>query len=349
LTGYADVESTIAAINKGEIHRYVTKPWDDNDLVVMVRQGLERRHLEQENRRLEALTRNQNEQLLKLNTGLELLVEQRTGELRGARDALAGANTKLRAAFVTSIKVFSNLVELREGRNGGHSRRVAGLAQRLAVRLGMNGQEAQEVMLAALLHDIGKIGMRDVFFTKPVNELSPEESAELKHHPVRGETALMALEQLRGVALLIRSHHERFDGLGYPYGLAGDAIPLGARILALVNDCDSLQHGSMTGKAQTPAQVRNFVQLASGKRYDPAVVAALFAEIGAPAKPAAVLEVSLRPADLKPGMVLTQDLISAEGAMLLAADYVLDENLIRQIQSYSHANGQKLTLNVRLP
>ena len=348
LTGYADVESTIAAINKGEIHRYVTKPWDDNDLVVMVRQALEKRHLEQENRRLEALIRTQNEQLLKLNTGLEVLVEKRTGELRGARDALAGANINLKSAFITSIKVFSNLVELREGGSGGHSRRVADLAQRLAVRLGMSGPEAHEVMLAALLHDIGKIGMRDVFFTKPVNQLTAEELAELKHHPVRGETALMALEQLRGVALLIRSHHERFDGIGYPHGLAGTAIPLGARILALANDCDSLRHGTMTGKAVAPEEVRRFIQLASGKRYDPAVVAALFEELGTPAVSAPVREVPLRPANLKPGMILAEDLINAEGAMLLAADYVLDENLIRQIQSYTHAHGQKLTLNVRL-
>ena len=348
LTGYADVESTIAAINKGEIHRYVSKPWDDNDMLVMVRQALEKRHLEQENRRLEALTVRQNEQLQTLNAGLETQVEQRTAELRGARDALAGANNKLKTAFLTSIKVFSNLIELREGRRGGHSRRAAELARRLAVRLGMSGPEAQEVMLAALLHDIGKIGMRDAFFTKPVNELSPDELAELKHHPVRGETALMALEQLRGVALLIRSHHERFDGFGYPHGLAGTAIPLGARILALANDCDSLQHGAMTGKAVAPEEVLRFIQLASGKRYDPAVVAALFDELGTPAVRPAAREIPLRPADLKPGMVLAEDLISAEGAMLLAADYVLDENLIRQIHSYSHVNGRKLTLNVRL-
>lgn len=349
LTGYADVESTIAAINKGEIHRYVSKPWDDHNMLVMVRQTLEKRYLEQENRRLEALTLRQNEQLQALNAGLEAQVEQRTGELRGARDALAGANNKLKTAFLTSIKVFSNLIELREGRGGGHSRRVADLARRLAVRLGMSGPEAQEVMLAALLHDIGKIGMGDVFFTKPANALSVEELAELKQHPVRGETALMALEQLRGVALLIRSHHERFDGFGYPHGLAGTAIPLGARVLALANDCDSLQHGSMTGKPVAPEEVQRFVQLASGKRYDPAVVAALFEDWGAPAVRPSARELPVRPADLKPGMVLTEDLLSTEGAMLLAADYVLDENLIRQIQSYSHANGQKLSLNVRLP
>lgn len=344
LTGYADVESTMAAINKGEIHRYISKPWDDGDMIVMVRQSLERRGLERENKRLVALTQRQNAELQALNAGLEGEVEARTAELRGARDALERSHSKLKTTFLTSIKVFSNLSELREGGQTGHSRRVADLAQ----RLGLTGAQIQEIMLAGLLHDIGKIGMPDALLARASGALSPEDMVVFKRHPVRGETALMPLDHLRGVAALIRAHRERFDGYGYPDGISGLAIPLGARILAVASDYDSLQQGSITGKRVAPEEARALILRASGKRYDPTVVKALLEELGTPAAATPAREATVGAADLKPGMVLTRDLISGEGVMLLAADYVLDDTLIRRIQSYAHVDSRRLALHVRL-
>jgi len=346
LTGYADVESTIAAINKGEIHRYISKPWDDEEMLLMVRQALERRRLEQENRRLEALARRQNEELRQLNEGLEALVEQRTGELRQSNSALAGANDKLKTGFLTSIKVFSNLIELREGREAGHSRRVADLSRRIAKRMGMSAADGQDVMVAAMLHDIGKIGLPDSLLAKSAAAMNAEELALMKKHTIKGETALMPLDQLRGVARLVRAHHERFDGLGYPDGLAGDAIPLGARILAVVNDFDAMQIGTLAPKRMPASEAQDYIKRTSGKRYDPQVVAAFLAEQGAAAPPQ-VRDRRVSPDDLRPGMVLTRDLISDEGVLLLATDYVLDMALIKQMQDFQSVDGRPLVLHVR--
>lgn len=346
LTGYSDVESTIAAINKGEIHRYVAKPWDDSEMLLIVRQALERRRLEQENRRLEALTKFQNEELRQLNEGLEALVEQRTGELRTSNTALAGANDKLKTGFLTSIKVFSNLIELREGREAGHSRRVADLARRIAKRMGMNANDEQDVMVAALLHDIGKIGLPDVLLAKSSSVMTPPELAQLKRHASKGETALMPLDQLRGVAKLVRSHHERVDGAGYPDGLAGDAIPLGARILSVCNDYDALQIGTLGPKRMSATEAANYISRTVGKRYDAAVVAAFNQERSNNTKPQA-RDLCLTPKDLLPGMVLTRDLMSDEGVLLLATDYVLDETLIKQMLDFEAVDGKPLLLHVR--
>lgn len=118
LTGYADVGSTIAAINKGEIYRYIAKPWDDNDIVLTVRHALERKNLELEKQRLEALTLKQNEELKDLNANLEAKVRERTEEVRQTMGLLEVAHKQLKESYLTSLKVFSNLMELREGAMG---------------------------------------------------------------------------------------------------------------------------------------------------------------------------------------------------------------------------------------
>ena len=142
LTGYADISSTIAAINRGEVYRYVAKPWDDNDLLLLVRDSLESARLRNENTRLQALTQSQNEQLKGLNASLEDKVVQRTAEIEQINSFLNLANDRLKQNFLVSIKVFSGLMELRGGAMAGHSRRVADLVRKLARRLGRRSQSA---------------------------------------------------------------------------------------------------------------------------------------------------------------------------------------------------------------
>ncbi len=339
LTGYADMDSTIAAINEGQIYRYISKPWNDGEVSLTVREALERQGLLREKARLEALTAQQNEELKVLNAGLEEKVRERTEELRRAHE-------RLKRSFFTSIQVFANLIELRGGNMAGHSRRVADLARKIAAAMGMDGRQCNDIFLAGLLHDIGKIGLPDALLAKPPSKMNGDELGQWRKHPAKGEQVLMALEDLRGAARLIRSHHERFDGQGYPDGLAGLAIPQGARILALANEYDGHLHGTLTGTRLGEDDAKKLVLQGRGKRYDPAVVDAFLALFGAPPEPPTD-EIAVIPAELRPGMFLARDLISPEGVLLLATDYMLDENLIRQIRDYERSEGGRLTLYVR--
>jgi response regulator RpfG family c-di-GMP phosphodiesterase len=128
----------------------------------------------------------------------------------------------------------------------GHSRRVADLARKIALKLNFPATEAQDVMLAGLLHDVGKIGLPDELLSKPVSHMSGDELGLLRKHPVTGQAALMGLENLRKAGTFIRGHHERWDGQGYPDRLSGLAIPYGARVLAVANDFDALQIGTLS-------------------------------------------------------------------------------------------------------
>ncbi|MDD5176668.1 MAG: response regulator [Sterolibacterium sp.] len=347
LTGYADIDSTIEAINQGRIFRYIAKPWDDQDVRLIVRHALERQQLEHDKRRLEALTQRQNEELRELNASLEARVEKRTAELRLSHDALAVANEKLKTSFLTSIKVFSNLIELNEGARAGHSRRVADLSQRIAVKLGLDRAAVQDVILAGLLHDIGMIGLPDALLVKPPSQMNATQLGLYKKHPGKGEAALMALDSLRNAARLLRSHHERHDGQGYPDGLGGTDIPLGARILAVANDYDSLQIGTFSDKRLSSAEGIAFIQQSRGKRYDPQVVDAFVSLDGSESAGKALKEWALAAEALRPGMVLSRNLISHEGALLLAADYLLDDSLIKQIRDYANSEEESVVIHVR--
>jgi len=347
LTGHSDIASTIEAINQGRIFRYIAKPWNDQDVRLIVRHALERKLLERDKRRLEALTQRQNEELREMNASLEARVDKRTEELRLSHDALAAANEKLKTGFLTSIKVFSNLIELNEGARAGHSRRVADLSQRIAIKLGLGRPAVQDVMLAGLLHDIGMIGLPDAVLAKPASQMNAKEFGLFKKHPRKGESALMALDSLRSAARLLRSHHERYDGQGYPDGLTGMDIPLGARILAVANDYDSLQIGTFNANRLSSAEALAFIQKSRGKRYDPQVVDAFASLDGSESADKALKEWALSPEALRPGMVLSRNLISHEGALLLAADYLLDDSLIKQIRDYADSEEESVVIHVR--
>lgn len=347
LTGYADIHSILGAINRGEIYRYVTKPWDDNDILLVVRHALERKALEDEKRRLEILTVAQNEELKELNADLEGKVVQRTAELRKVHDELLVSHEKLKTNFLTSIKVFSNMIEMRGANLAGHSRRVADLARKIANRMEVETREAQDIFVAGLLHNIGKIGFSDDLLAMPVALMNGDYLGMYQKYPVRGEQLLMPLEDLRETARIVRSHQERFNGEGYPDKLSRHDIPLGARILALASDYDNLQIGTFTRRQFRAADAAELIVKSRSTRYDPEVVQAfqdiIYGRTAVEVQP----EVPVTVAHLKAGMILTRDLVGPDGSLLLAANHPLSERLIAQIADFELIMETRLTLYVR--
>jgi response regulator RpfG family c-di-GMP phosphodiesterase len=326
LTGYADMASTMAAINRGEVYRYITKPWHDQELLLTLRQAFERQALARDKRRLEALTRAQNDELKLLNASLETRVAERTQEL-------SDANAKLKKTYMTTIRVFSNLIELRGGQLVGHSRRVADLVRRTAVAMNCDSESTQQIFIAALLHDIGQIGLSDELMACSVPRMSESDLTLYRKHPVLGEHALMALDDLQPAAQLIRAHHERHDGKGFPDKLAGDAIPLGARIIAIAEAYDDLQNGHLGAKL-SPEQARLVIARARGTQFHPEVVD-VFLQVCMDAAPSsAPPPLRRRTQELVPGMTLARELISKDGVVLLAHDHMLTADLIERIRRY---------------
>jgi response regulator RpfG family c-di-GMP phosphodiesterase len=344
LTGYSDINSIIDAINRGEIFRYIAKPWDDNDIVLIVRQALERKELEQEKKRLEALTFQQNEALKALNASLEVRVQERTHEL-------SVANDKLKANYVTTLKVFSTLIDMRGGNLAGHARRVADMARRIALKLELDSQLVQEIFVAGLLHEIGKVGFADELLGMPVGMMKSQQLDIYRKHTVLAEQLLLPLPDLKDVSEIISGQFERFDGAGFPAQLAAEAIPIGTRILTLASDYDNMQIGALTHNKLTSEEAKIIITHSSGKRYDPQVVAAFMHLTGGAQREeserAKVRERAVTSGEMLAGMVLSRDLITINGLLMLSIDHILDEHLIQKIRDFEKSGNMKLTAWIR--
>ncbi|MCF8167665.1 MAG: response regulator [Rhodoferax sp.] len=350
LTGYADITSIMGAINRGEIYRYVAKPWDDNDIILTVQGALDRSVLVREKKRLEALVLRQNEELKAVNASLEVKVEERTSELKQANGALNSANERLKTNFITSIKMFTALIELRDSKLAGHSRRVAELSRRLAQALALDSKQSQELFVAGLLHAIGKVGFDDELLGTPISNMNPRQLETYRKHPARAEQLLMPLGELKGTLEIIAAQLERFDGSGYPLGTSGRHIVLGARILAVASDYDSLQIGVAEPRQLSQQMAQTIIIQRKGRQYDPVVIDAfesMFRGIGPDDSSIdSARERATKSIDLQPEMVLSRDLISPSGLLLLTAGHILDDAVIRKIMSFERSTDVKLTLYI---
>ncbi|MGV3728162.1 HD domain-containing phosphohydrolase [Hydrogenophaga sp.] len=345
LTGYADMSSTVAAINKGAIHRFIAKPWDDNELVLAVREALVRRGLEQKNAELTELTKRQNEQLREANQTLESRVEARTVELQQINGMLDAAYEDLNNTFVHAVNVFSSLLEMRGGQSG-HSRRVAEISRETAKRLGMSEREVRDVYLAALVHDIGTIGFPDAMLGKAISAFTADEHQRYRRHTIDGETALMAMTQLQAVARIVRQHHERPDGKGFPDGLTGPDIVPGARIVAAASGLDDLLQGNMGQQRYSMENAKRMLLGGIDTHYDRTVIETMVQVVDDMAK-AAKADVHLDVRELRPGMVLARAMVSSKGTTLLAAGHVFDERMVRQVQEFSRRESVRMSLWVQ--
>ncbi|OGL24331.1 MAG: hypothetical protein A3G97_10005 [Candidatus Rokubacteria bacterium RIFCSPLOWO2_12_FULL_69_21] len=192
--------------------------------------------------------------------------------LRYACD-LKSIHDRLQRAFLQSLLGLANALEAKDPYTRGHSERVAGLAQRLARRLGFAPSDARVVAQAGLLHDLGKIGIPESVLRK-AGPLTGEEWALMREHPVVGARIVAPLEFFADGALIIRHHHERQDGSGYPAGLAGGAIPLGARIVAVADVYDALTSERPYRRSLERTEALRRIEAAAERLLDAGIVSA---------------------------------------------------------------------------
>ena len=273
LTGYADMNAAIEAINEGGASRFMSKPAENDELLHTVRDGLLLYRKTRENQRLTALVTQQNEELEEWNANLKKRVLQQTAQLRKQFEKQFELQ-KARTAEICNAVVFAftDILGNRNSRFSSHSRSVATLADQIARQLGLSDQLCEDIRVAALLHDIGSLGLPDRLLLKCEDAMSPDELKEFQSHSIAGGAAVEKIEVLREVGVLIRHHHEAYDGSGYPDGLAGEQIPLGARIIALASWIENAIAGESDPVAHDLVIQR--LDWEMGSLFDPALSAA---------------------------------------------------------------------------
>lgn len=347
LTGYSDIESSMAAINQGKIYRYLLKPWDEAALNMAVKDAMAQKELIDEKNRLEALTKKQNAELKQLNNSLEEKVKARTAELQKAATMLKKSVAKLKTSYKETMFVFNNLVHIRQNISSVNANEIADLAASMADELKLDENHHDDIYIAAILSSIGKLGLPDELLNTHYLNLN-EQQKELYHeYPQIGQAILLAIPRLHSVGNIICSHRERYDGLGFPYHLKQDEISIGARILAIAYDYYAVQSGELTNKIFTKDEAYAYIQQGSETHYDPEIVS-VFAKVYKNHHGAAkvVSEIGLAIEDLQESMVLTRNVTFRQGMLLLRKDQVLSKELIHKIINIKKEIDEK-TIYVR--
>ena len=239
LTGYADTEAIIDAINKGGVHLYFTKPWREEELLFHIRQSLSKTDLLVENKRLAELIKKQNEELLDLNKTLKEKIEEKTSALLARAEELKASYEKAQIILDGTVKTMSKIVETRDPYTSGHEAQVAIISCKIAKEMGLSENQIEAINVAATLHDIGKISVPSEILTKP-GHLNDLEMEIIKTHCQVAYDILKTIKFPYPVADIILQHHERMDGSGYPQGLKGSDILLEARIIGTADVIDAM-------------------------------------------------------------------------------------------------------------
>lgn len=250
LTGYPSAENAISALRAGAFD-FLEKPFSNEHLAITLDKAVE---LKQLRRKVE-----------NYRCHLEEMLQERTRELRSTL-------RKLENAYMTTMEVIVALLEAREPSTASHSKRVSDRTVFLSRKMGISEEkELEAISKGALLHDIGKIGIPDNILKKP-GKLSPEEMEIMRSHAEIGYKIISTIPDMEAAAEIVYSHHERFDGKGYPKGLKGENISLAARIFSVIDTYDAIRFDRCYHKGTSMKEALAEIEKASGIQFDPYVV-----------------------------------------------------------------------------
>jgi len=249
VTAVHDIQVALQALRNG-VYDYLLKPFEREQLLATVRRALEKRRLQRENDNY--------------RTNLEALVADRTRKWQTTL-------SDLEKSYEMLIEVLSDALDLKDAETEGHSRRVTAYTIAIARQMGLSKEEIRVIAQGALLHDIGKLAIPDRILLKP-SKLTEEEMATMREHCYLGYKIIKDIPFLAGAAEIVYSHQERYDGTGYPRGLKGEKIPLGARMFSIADTLDAMTVDRPYRLAQSFEAARKEIKDWSGRQFDPEIV-----------------------------------------------------------------------------
>jgi diguanylate cyclase (GGDEF)-like protein/putative nucleotidyltransferase with HDIG domain len=252
ITGHASLDNAVASLRHG-VYDFVQKPFTPGHLLALVARALTFKQLRQENARYQL--------------HLEDMVREKSA-------ALSGALAEVKQSYEFTLEALAAMLDAREHATAQHSQRARKITLLLARELGLPPDELDDIARGALLHDIGKTGIPDEILLNE-KQLTPEQRQIIQRHPEIGYNIISATPFLAKAADIVLCHHERFDGNGYPRGLRGTAIPLGARIFSVVDSYDAMRSIRPYHQGSPPALALAEIERHAGTQFDPDVVAAL--------------------------------------------------------------------------
>jgi len=327
ITAVLSLSTVIDAINKGEIYRFIVKPWLREELLATVKNAVQRHELICRNARLQAATQAMNRQLQELNTALESQMA-RVAEQNQQLQAFAQSQEEnLRRSVelcVQTMRTFYPTI-------GNQARRVAGLCQAMAAGPEFSPTQRQTLEISGYIYDIGLVGVSRRLIKRwqeSPESLSEAEWPLIHQHPILGQELAQFVHHLTAVGPTIRGHHERYDGTGYPDRLHGEDIPWLARLLAV-----AVAHAE---SELEPKEAAEMIGRGSGTAFDPEAVRIFLRTVPKAVVPGKQRVVPL--SDLRPGMVLARGIYSENGMLLIPDGQRLTATYIAKLLNYNRIN-----------
>ena len=321
LTGYSEHSATERAINNGKITAFVSKPWDNAELLQTVERALlSKWHLGRNKQCREKLQR-KNKTLLDQNKYLRKEVDSARLELDQSLSLIDITREETGASFQAAVNLLSNIVNQRQGCEYSTYESIAELSANLGAKLGLKEKPCEELRWAGRLFPLGRLSCNDELLARQAELRSREEQAYYCGYPKRGADLLAVMEGMHGVANIVRHHCENFDGSGFPSGLRGADIPFRARILNVVIEVQRLREDSSYSLEQKKSELKAL----RGARYDPEVVDILLGaswdELCAPA----VHDVRVGVDDFNEYMQVSRNVYDARGQLVIAQGAAVKE------------------------
>jgi len=327
MAGVVSLDTVIDAINKGEIYRFIVKPWLREELLVTIKNAVQRHELVQQNLHLQTATHEMNEQLVELNQSLEEQVKL----VARQNQQLARVNQTLEQNLLRSMELSLHAAQTFYPTLGDQGRRVAQLCRPMAQLLNISGDEFRTLEYAALLHDIGLVGAPRAIIRRWQDSpqmLNPAERALIEQHPILGQELSAFGNGLEQVGILIRVHHERVDGTGYPDRLPGDKIPWLGRLLAVAV--------AFASSKLTRDDAVEEIKLQANTSFDADAVRVFLRALPMVPQSGTLLrrEKTVPLAELRPGMVLARGIYSPNGLLLASEGQQLNPIYIEKLLNH---------------
>lgn len=332
LTGYADLDTMISAINEGRIHFFLEKPWDDQQIRSLVEQELKSQQVVRENRRLQATVKKQNDMLLQMNRDLEQRIQDRTANLFQSQQALQDAKRALEETHNDTLDLLSKLISNRFAQASYDEDLLEAMAAQAGVALGLQEIRIGALKSACRLRNIGLLSLPERLQHQSLSRLSRQELRLFHSHPLVASGLLQSVAHLSQAAVIVEQHKEYLDGSGYPNRLRKSDICQEARILCAVSDLFDYRCGRVVPERLAFIEAFDMLQQKVDKRYDGQVLQVMGDILCSYSSEVASDGLHMSCDQLAPGMQIARDLRSRSGAMLLARGVVLDQNTIHRLQ-----------------
>lgn len=342
LTGYADMDAIVDAVNRGKVSHYVEKPWDDESLIALADSAFTTTQLKKQNALLQRVVQEQNKKLKSMNDSLEATVKERSSKI-------IQINENLKENYRNVIDLFAGLLDMRQPKSDIHVPDIVSLVKDMAISLKMSDKDVAILQGAAKMRYVGQVCLPDEILTIPYELLTQEQKEEYEQYPMMGSTLLTCVRQLWPMAEVILQHKEYLNGKGFPNGDWEKFISRKAQVLTVANDYIELMNGRMLTEPLTHVEALRYLSARIGSYYAADIVETLKSVLSTYQLEEPINDQRIWSNQLVPGMVLSRNLENHKGAFLLSKGHVLTEHIIKKLVELEQQSKAEFKFFVIVP